>query len=172
MEKSSEQNETSEDVKKLEKSLSAEKSKNKQYLDRIMYLQADFENYRKRVEKEISESVQRSNEKMVASLLDVLDDLETTIQAGRETENKQALLEGVEMIHKKMRTILEKEGLKEIEATGKSFDPISHEILARVHAGSEDEGTVLEETRKGYIFKGKVIRPSIVKISCKEEKEE
>jgi molecular chaperone GrpE len=80
-----------------------------------MYLQADFENYRKRTEKEIRETVQRSNEQLITSLLGVIDELELAIQSCKESQNKEAILEGVEMILKKIYAILGGEGLTKIE---------------------------------------------------------
>ena len=75
-------------TKKLEEELEVEKKKSKEYLNRLEYLQADFENYRKRVEKEVQEAVQRSNEKLVVCLIDIMDDLEKAVLAGKTTENK------------------------------------------------------------------------------------
>jgi len=169
MKKSLKQAEETAEIEKLEDALEAEQAKSKEYLDRLKYLQADFENYRKRVEKESQEVTQRSNEKLIASLLDVLDDLEEAIKTGKTTDNANALLEGVEMVYKKLYTILEREGLTKLEATGKPFDPNIHEILVKVPTKDHTEGTVIEEARKGFMLKGKIIRPTVVKIACKEE---
>ena len=155
------------DKTKLKKALEEEREKSNDYLNRLKYLQADFENYRKRVEKEILETAQVSIERLVINLLNVIDELELAIHSGRETENKQALLEGVEMILKKMRTILGQEGLAKIEAVGKSYDPKLHEVLMKVPTKDHDENVVIEEVRTGYILRDKVIRPSIVKITTR-----
>ena len=77
--------------------------------ERLVRLQADFENYRKRVEKEVQEAVQRSNEQLVACLINIIDDLESAIAAGETTENKDALLEGIKMVHKNLEKLLEQE---------------------------------------------------------------
>jgi len=169
MEKPSRRTKVSEELKRLKEELNAEQAKSREYLDRLKYLQADFENYRKRVEREFQEVTQRSNEKLIVNLLNVIDDLERAIETGRTTVNANALLEGVEMTRKKLYTILEQEGFVKIEAYGKPFDPNVHEILAKVPTKNYDEGIVIEEVRKGFMFKGKVIRPSIVKIACKYE---
>jgi molecular chaperone GrpE len=168
MEESSKKEEFEETVKKLEEKLSAEQEKSKEYLTRLKYLQADFENYRKRVEKEVQEAVQRSNEKLVACLIDVMDDLESAISAGETTENKDALLEGIKMVHKNLDKLLEKEGLERLECVGRPFDPNMHEVLAEVPTNDHQSGTVIEEARKGFMFKGKVLRPSVVKIACED----
>jgi molecular chaperone GrpE len=167
MEESPKQEDFEEMVKKLEEKLEAEQEKSKEYLNRLKYLQADFENYRKRVEKEIQQAVQRSNEKSVSCLVDLLDDLEKAISAGETTENKTALLEGIKMIHKNLDKLLEQEGVEKLECVGQAFNPNLHEVLAQVPTKEHQSGTVLEEARKGFMFKGKVLRPSIVKIACK-----
>ncbi|MFB0505031.1 MAG: nucleotide exchange factor GrpE [Candidatus Bathyarchaeia archaeon] len=156
-------------VRMLEEALEAEQGKSKEYLSRLKYLQADFDNYRKRMVREFQEVLQRSNERLIASVLNVVDDLERAIETGRKTENTDALLEGVEMVYKNLYGLLEREGLTRIEAIGKPFDPNMHEILAKVPTDDHEDGIVIEEARKGFIFKGKVMRPSVVMISSKKE---
>jgi len=148
--------------------LKTEQARSKEYLNRLKYLQADFQNYGKRMEKELQEATQRSTEKLIAGLINILDDLESAILAGKTTENKDALLEGIEMVHKKLDRLLEKEGLVRLEAVGKLFDPNIHEVLAKISTKNHQSGIVIEETRKGFMFKGKVLRPSIVKIACED----
>lgn len=152
---------------KLKKALEEEREKSNEYLNRLKYLQADFENYRKRMEKEIRETAQVSKERLVLNLLDAIDELELAIHSGRETENKQALLEGVEMTLKKMYTTLGQEGLAKIEAVGKPYDPKLHEVVIKVPTKNHEENVVIEEVRKGYLLRNRVIRPSIVKITTR-----
>ena len=166
MDESHKQEEFEQLVKNLEEQLEAEQKKSSDYLNRLKYLQADFENYRRRVEKEVQQAVQRSNEKSVVCLIDFLDDLEKAISAGETTENKDALLEGIKMIHKNLDKLLEKEGVEKLKCVGQAFNPDLHEVLAQVPTTEHQSGTVLEEARKGFMFKGKVLRPSIVKIAC------
>ena len=163
---------SAEEIKRLKEELGAEQVKAKDYLNRLKYLQADFENYRKRVDRELAEVSQRSNEKLIANLLTIMDDLERTIETGKTTDNTDMLLKGVEMVYRNLGTVLEREGLIRIEVLGKPFDPNVHEILARVPTKDHEEGTVIEEARKGFMFKGRVMRPSIVKIACREEERE
>ena len=98
-----------------------------------------------------------------------MDDLERAIETGGETDNLSVLLEGVKMIYKNLWLTLEREGVAKIEAVGKPFNSNIHEILVKVPTNEYLENTVIEESRKGYMFKGKVIRPSIVKIALREE---
>ena len=168
MKKSLKKKEFEAKVKELEEKLEAEQDKVKEYLNRLKYLQADFENYRKRVEKEVQEAVQRSNERLVVCLIDIIDDLESAISVGETTENKNALLEGIKMIHKNLDRLLEKEGLERLECVGQIFNPNMHEVLVKIPTKDLQSGTIIEEARKGFMFKGKVLRPSIVKIACED----
>jgi molecular chaperone GrpE len=120
------------------------------------------------VEKEAKDVIQRSNENVVLCLIDIMDDLESAILAGETTDNKDALLEGIKMVHKNLDKLLKKEGLKKLDCVGHAFDPNLHEVLAEVPTKDYQGGTIVEEARKGFMFKGKVIRPSIVKIACKD----
>lgn len=159
----------SKDIRRLREELKAEQARSTDYLNRLKYLQADFENFRKRAEKEFREATQRSNERLIVNLLGVMDDLERAIETGKTAENLDALSDGVEMVYRNLCTALEREGLTRIETLGKPFDPNVHEVLAKVHTKDHEEGTVIEESRKGFMFKGRVMRPSIVKIASREE---
>lgn len=154
-------------VKKLEKALKQEREKSREYLNRLTYLQADLENYRKRVEKNFQQVAQLSKEKLIVNLLNVIDGLELALRSGRETENKQALLEGVEMTLKKMYAALGQEGFTKIMTVGKTFNPELHEVVMKVPTEKYDENVIIEEVRKGYMLKDKVIRPSMVKIATR-----
>lgn len=165
--KKSQRKKSSEIIEKLRGELEAEESKSREYLNRLKYLQADFENYRKRMEKDFQEAVQRSNEKLIVNLLGIIDDLERAIETGRKTKNVDALLEGIEMVYKNFGSMLEREGLTRIGSVGKPFDPNLHEVLMQIPTDEFEEGTVIEEARKGFKFGGKVIRPSVVKLATK-----
>lgn len=152
------------EIESLKRQVEEERSKSSRLENQIKYLQADFENYRRRVIKEIDELAQFSNENLVSDLIEVLDELSLAVDEGRKTDDKEALLKGVEMTLKKLKELLGREGLAEIESVGKPFDPRLHFAAAKVSVGKESEGLVVEEIRKGFSFKGKVIRPSLVKV--------
>ena len=152
-------------AKNLREVLERERKKSDGYLSDLKYLQADFENYRKRMEKEIHETAQISNEKLIINLLNIIDELELALRSGRETEDKQAILEGVEMTLRKLSSTLEQEGLIRIESVGEPFNPTFHEIMTKISTKERDENVVVEEVRAGYMLGGKVIRPSIVKVA-------
>jgi len=155
-------------VKLLEKKLKDEENKSKEHLNRLMYLQADFENYRKRVEQKINELTQLEKEKLIFNLLNVIDELELAINSGRKTENQASLLEGVGMTLNKMYSILKQEGLDIIQTAGKPFDPKLHEVVMKVLTKEHEEGVIIEDVRKGFIFRDKVMRPSMVKVATRK----
>ena len=150
----------------LESGLNAEKAKADDYLRRLQYLQADFENYRKRVEKEVGDSRRFGNERLLSELLVVNDELELALQRSKEAEQDSVLIEGVDMVHKRLQGLLSKEGVKKIESVGSKFTPDLHEAALAIESDQE-EGTVIEEIRIGYLLNGKVLRPSIVKVAEK-----
>ena len=154
-------------VSQLEEALEQEKGKSEDLLRRLQYLQADFENYRKRVEKEIGDVKRFSNERLLSDLLTVKDELDLALAKARETKQNPVLLEGVGMIQKRVQNILSKEGVERIPGAGSMFNPDYHEAALRV-VSDEEEGTVLEEVRTGYLLKGRVLRPSIVKVAGKQ----
>ena len=153
------------ELDKLKKELEQERNKAQDYLNRLKYLQADFENYRKRVERDFKEQVQFGNESLIKNLLSVIDELELAVDACKKTRNRKALVKGIEMVSRNLKEVLKNEGLETIEAVGKIYDAKKHEAVAKVPHDTKSEGTIIEETRKGFIFRGKVIRPSMVKVA-------
>ncbi len=151
-------------VQELEKALEDEKAKSDEYFRRLQYLQADFENYRKRAEKEMSEARRLGNERLLSDMLLVNDELEMALQKGKEKNESPVLLEGVGMVHKRLQGLLAKEGVQRIPGVGSIFSPDLHEAALRVPS-QEEEGTIVEEIRAGYLLKGRVLRASIVKVA-------
>jgi len=135
-------------------------------LNQLKYLQADFDNYRKQFEKEKEQIIKLANETLVKELIVVLDDFDAAIKISAEGENRKGLL----TLKKKFSDILVNQGLKEIEALGKRFNPEFHEVLCE-ELSKHDEDEVIEEIQKGYMLKSKVIRTSKVKVSRKENKD-
>ena len=127
-----------------------------------MRLMADFQNYKKRVEKEKSDIYSYANEKLVTELLNVLDNFERALE--HEGEDK-SFHEGMQMIFKQLFDVLEKSGLKEIPALGEEFDPNFHNAVMNEDTEEYESGTVSGVMQKGYTLNGKVIRPSMVKVA-------
>jgi len=149
----------------LLQALDAEKKRSEDYLTRLKYMQADFENLKKRFDRQVEEVKKYCTENLVVELLNVVDELELAIKSGRSSNSTEVLVQGVEMTLKKLKRVLEQEGVFQIEAVGKPFDPSRHEAVARIEKNDVEGCIVVEEVRKGYIMKDKVIRPSIVKIT-------
>ena len=158
------------DLANLEKTLEEERKRNEEYLTSLRYLQADFENYRKRVDREIRELEEFSTLGLVRKLIPVLDDLDLAVASATKAEDK-GLLEGVKMVQKNLSSALESEGLQRIKAVGEHFDPSAHEAVDKVQGKDNSEDMVVEEMRKGYTFKGKVLRPSAVKVEMAARQE-
>jgi len=156
-------------VSDCEKLLEAEKKRSEEYLTRLKYLQADFDNLKKRFDRQEEQVKAYCTERLVIQLLEVVDELELAVKTGKSEDSAQALIEGVQMVLKKLKKILEIEGVSCIECEGKVFDPSIHNAVETVERDDVD-GTVAEEVRKGYIMKNKVIRPSIVKVTVKSSK--
>ena len=159
-----------EDLGRLEKTLEEERRRNEEYLTSLRYLQADFENYRKRVDREIRELEEFSTLGLVRKLIPVLDDLDLAVATDTKAEDK-GILEGVKMVQKSLSSALESEGLQRIHAVGEPFNPSTHEAVDKVLGKDASEDTVIEEMRKGYTFKGKVLRPSAVKVEMAPRQE-
>jgi molecular chaperone GrpE len=138
------------------------------YLDQLRRLKAEFDNYRKRVERERAEVHAVARGKVIAGMLPVLDDLERMVGYTRGMEGEFA--SGVELIWQKMRSVLSAEGIEEIGPVGRPFDPELHEAIEIVETGPENEGLVVEELQRGYRLQGRLLRPSRVRVGrAKEE---
>jgi len=153
----------------FEELLENEKKRSEDYLTRLKYLQADFENFKKRFDREMEQARCYSNERIVMQLLDIVDELELAVKNGEiSNQSTQSLLEGVEMTLNKLRKVLEQEGVTEIpDPQGKPFDCSLQNAIATEEREDVAETTVIDQIRKGYILKGRVIRPSIVRVAVK-----
>lgn len=149
--------------KKNDKSEEAAKKEPEEDSDtRYMRLMADFQNYKKRIEKEKKDLYSYANEKLVTELLDVLDNFERALdQEGQGDSFK----EGMEMIFKQLGDVLKKSGLAEIPALGEEFDPNFHNAVMSEETDDYESGKVSGVMQKGYTLNGKVIRPSMVKVA-------
>lgn len=154
------------ELDRVKKELEQEKTKSQDYLNKLKYLQADFENYRKRVERDHREQIQFGNEGLIQNLLSILDELELAVEACKKTQDTKNVAEGIEMVAENFKEILRKEGLEAIEAKDKMYDATKHEAVANVLDNTKPEGTIIDEIRKGFMLKGKVIRPSMVKVTA------
>lgn len=132
--------------------------------DQFLRRQAEFDNFRKRTEKERSEYVQYAGAEIVKEMLPILDDFNRAMKApGGSPEYTK----GVEMIYQRMYDALKKVGLEPIDTDGRTFDPHLHQAIERVETKDAPDGTILGEFQRGYLFKGKLLRPSMVKVAVR-----
>jgi len=147
--------------------LDEEKKRSEEYLTRLKYMQADFENLKKRFDRELDETKKYCNERLIVELLEVVDELEMAIKSGSSSCSSKELVQGVKMTLAKLNKLLSNEGVCPIESVGKTFDPLKHHAVAKIEKDDVDDCIVVEEVRRGYAMKDKVIRPSIVKVAVK-----
>jgi len=147
----------------LKNQLEDKNQKIEELTDTLKRLQAEFENFKKRIDKEKLEFVKYAHSDLIAGILPVLDSFEMAL---KNTNDKEKFAEGIKMIYAQFYSMLESEGLKPIKAIGEKFDPYKHEVLLKEES-DKPEGTILEEFQKGYMLNDKVIRHSKVKISGK-----
>ena len=164
-----ESDEIAEDVETLEQALVEEKEKAEKYLTNWQRCQADFVNYKQRTEQEKRETIDFANSALISKLLPVMDDLERAFASIPAELDDSSWTEGIKLIYNKLKANLEAQGITAIEAKGELFDPHLHEAVMQQEG---EDGVVIEETQKGYKFKEKVIRPSLVIVGKGKEKEE
>ena len=154
---------TEEDREILKKALDEEKAKAEVNLAGWQRIQADFINYKRRCEQELSETTQFSNAALLLSLLPVLDDFDRAFNSFPAELSRQDLgwVEGIRMVERKFRTTLERLGLSRIETAGKLFDPRLHEA---VRQGKGKEGMIIQEVEQGYKLHDKILRPAKVMV--------
>ena len=132
------------------------KQKQKELTNLLKKVQADFENYKKRTEKDKEKFTEYANQELIKELLTILDSFEFAL---KETKNKD-----IQALYTQLWNLLEKQGVKKIDALNKKFDPFQHEALMQ-EKSKKDKGIIIEELQTGYTFKEKIIRPTKVKVS-------
>ncbi|QEH69231.1 nucleotide exchange factor GrpE [Cellulosilyticum sp. ST5] len=149
-------------VEEIPEETKEESDKSAEYLERLQRLMAEFDNYRKRSEKEKSDSYDFAVSNTVAELLPVIDNFERALQVESEDKN---FYTGVEMIYKQLMSMLEKLHVTSIEAEGKEFDPNLHNAIMHIDDEAYGENIIAKELQKGYLYKEKVIRHSLVQVA-------
>ncbi len=157
--------------KELLNELEATKKQLEEEKDRYLRLGAEFDNLRKRTQKEKEEFIKYANEKLIGELIDTLENLERGIENAKKTENRDKLIEGMELIYKQFKNVLEKNGLTPIKSLGEKFDHYKHEAMMQTLTDECDDGTILEEFARGYMLNNKVIRYSKVRVAKRKESE-
>jgi len=150
-----------EDEVSLKRALEAEKENAEKYLVNWQRAQADFQNLKKRSEQERLEQVSFANAIFICELLPVLDDLERALESIPDNITDATWADGIKLIHRKLQSVLQSQGLTDIEAEGENFDPYLHEAML---SGDGEEGKVVEVLQRGYKLHDRVIRPTTVKV--------
>ena len=158
---------TSAEAAEVADELSLAREQAQTYLEHLQRLQAEFDNYRKRVLREQTSAVELASEPVMRLLLDVLDEFELALMHASEKPDYDRFLHGVELVFANLADALRAEGLETIEAQGKPFDPELHEAL--MHADGDGDGDLVVDDvfRQGYTLKGRVIRPAGVRVARK-----
>jgi len=150
---------------KLQKEIDTLKKQIIDEKDRYLRLNAEFDNHRKRTVKEHEEFIKYASEKLIQEFIDVFESLERGIENAKKADHKDKLIAGMELVYKKFKAVLEKNGLTPIKAQGEKFDHNKHEAMMQTLTDECEEDTILEEFAKGYMLNGKVIRYSKVRVS-------
>lgn len=137
-----------------------------EYRDRMLRAAADFENFRKRTERERLDLLKFGQEELMVELLGVIDNFERALASAGSAPEAKALTDGVALIRRQLLTSLGKFGLEPIDALGKPFNPELHEASAQVETDAHPEGTVVGETLRGYTLHGRLLRPSVVTVAA------
>jgi len=154
-----------EQIGELEEELAAEKEEKEKYVNRLQRLQADFSNYKKRIEKEKKRANQQAIKELVEDLLPIIDNFERALNTSQDSEEAADVLKGVEMIYKQLVDLLHKKGVEEIATVGEEFDPNFHEAAMTEESEEYESGVIIEEMQPGYKLDNLVIRPAMVKIA-------
>jgi len=149
---------------KLQAQLEEKTREASEYFDKWLRLRAEFENFKKRMQKEKDDLVKFGNENLLKALLPVLDNLTRAIDHGRNAQDKSPLLEGVEMICKEFLNILDRFGVKTVPAVGEAFDPEKHEALSQEESDQEPN-QVIAAVQNGYFYHDRLLRPARVIVS-------
>jgi len=140
-----------------------------EYHDLLLRTRAEFDNYRKRVERERLELVETAAFDLLSNLLPVVDDLERALSAPADPSGgAESYRRGVELIHRQLLEVLRQHGVKPIDALGADFDPHRHQAVTHEPAPGRREGEVIEEYRRGYMLGNRLLRPSMVKVAASE----
>ncbi len=143
-----------------------------EYLDHLQRLQAEFDNYKKRVDREKAELIKYASAELVSELIDIMENLERGVASAKGSDDIDSIVKGMEMVSTQLKDILGSRGLKPIEAVGKKFDPHYHEAMMMTPTDEYPYNTVIEEFQQGYMIKDKVIRYSKVRVSVNENNNE
>jgi len=153
------------EIKETKEELASTDKEAAEYLDCLRRLKAEFENYKKRSLKEKEKIVKFASEDLIKQFFPLLDDLERALESAKESKNFTAFLEGIKIILMQFKQVLKNQGVEEIKTQGEEFNPYFHEAVMQVESNKHPDNLVVEEIRKGYKLKDKILRPAMVKVN-------
>jgi molecular chaperone GrpE len=153
------------EIKKLKADFEKVASDYEALKDKYLRLAAEFDNYRKRIDRDFNNRVQSAFAELIVELLPVLDDLERSTQSKSEQPSYESLLDGVKLIQQKFAKVLADRGVEPVQAVGAEFDPTVHDALTEMAVEGKPSGIVLEEHTRGFMFRDRVLRPARVIVS-------
>jgi len=159
------EDEAPEAVSELHSELAATQAKANEYLDGWQRARADFTNYKKRVEREQAQTYQNAAASILKRYLGIIDDLERALKSRPKDGEGAAWAEGIELIYRKLLSILESEGIQLMEAEGKPFDPNLHEAIMSEDSDQHESGQIIEVLQQGYTLGDRVLRPAMVRVA-------
>ncbi len=133
--------------------------------DKYLRLAAEFDNYKRRVQRDQQDTIRFANEKLFKDLLPTLDNLERALQSGREQGRIEGLLEGVDLTYKHFLDTLQKMGIKQVSSVGEVFDPTKHQAVGQVESDTIPENVIVDEYQKGYFVHDRILRPAMVTVA-------
>jgi len=136
-----------------------------EYYNKWLKIHAEYENTRKRIEKEKIDHIKFANEYIIAQLFPIVDNFDMAFSAMEKAEDKNAVMDGIRLVQKEFHRILEENGVKKIETKGKQFDPHLHEAVLAIETDEYPDGMILEEVRAGYLLNDRLLRPAQVKVT-------
>ena len=133
--------------------------------DRYLRLAAEFENYKRRTQRDQGDTIRFANEKLLKDLLPTVDNLERALQCSRKQADSEGFLEGVELTYKQFLDTLEKLGVSQVASIGEPFDPAKHQAVGQIESSTIAENCIVDEYQKGYFLQDRILRPAMVTVS-------
>ena len=162
------------EAEKLKKEIDTKDKEVKENYDKFLRLNAEFDNFKKRIQREKADSFKYASEKVIRDMIPVIDDLERALHATKNNDKVGDLSKGVEMIMNKIKNILGSAGAQQFNSLDQVFDPNKHEAISKIVTTEREHNTIIEELRKGYMFYDRLLRPAMVvvaeNVSEKEKK--
>lgn len=160
-----------ESIASLREALEKKEAECRELQDKYVRALAEMDNFRKRMNREMNDSVKFANEKILGDLLAVVDNMERAITHSRDKKDFTSLIDGLELTMKEFRGVFEKHGVQSVESVGQLFDPSKHHAVAMIESDTHGDNVIVEEFRKGYLLNDRVLRPSLVSVAKKKDGE-